>query len=157
MAFWTERTFIRITLLFVFAVVGTSSTLGQTALRSPIGFDPSGDYHPVERPKEADKFVQFDIQVRRTKGRIVASGDIRGVDRLYKFASISITGNRLKFLTLEISGTSYSFDGIFKGTGDFASQWSGSGDERLKGTLRKFANGKIVWEIDTTFLYYPGC
>jgi hypothetical protein len=64
---------------------------------------------------------------------------------------------QLKFSTPNIGGVSYDFDGTFVGKGDFASQSSGNGIVMLKGTLRKFVNGKKAMEVGTSFLYFAGC
>ncbi len=119
-------------------------------------FDPSGDYHPTNRPAE-EEFIQFDLKVRRKKGQLIAWGEVRGVQPWYKFTSVFVTEKQLKFSTVEIDGVSYDFDGKFIGKGDFANQSFGIGIVMLKGTLRKFVNGKKVMEINTSFKYYAGC
>ncbi len=112
-------------------------------------FSPSGDYHPLNRPAdESEKFVQFDLQVRGKKGKLVAWGEVRGVQSWYKFTSVSVTEKYLKFSTAKVSGVSYNFEGEFlkKGYG-----------VTLEGTLRKFVNGKKVMEVHTPFVHYAGC
>lgn len=112
-------------------------------------FSPSGDYHPLIRPPvESEKFIQFDLQVRGRKGKLVAWGEVRGVLPWYKFTSVSVTEKYLKFSTAKIGGVSYSFEGKFlkKGYG-----------VTLEGTLRKFVNGKKVMEINSPFMHYAGC
>lgn len=120
-------------------------------------FNPSGDYHPLNRPTdESEKFVQFDLEVRRKKGRLVARGEVRGIQLWYKFTSVSVTEKNLKFSTAKIGGVNYDFDGEFLGRGDFSSS-AQTGNIMLKGTLRKFVNGKKVMEVSTSFKHYPGC
>jgi hypothetical protein len=112
-------------------------------------FTPSGDYHPLNRPAdESEKFIQFDLQVRGNKGKLVAWGEVRGVQSWYKFTSVSVTEKYLKFSTAKVGGISYSFEGEFlkKGYGI-----------TLKGTLRKFVDGKKVMEVYTPFVHYAGC
>jgi hypothetical protein len=112
-------------------------------------FSPSGDYHPLNRPAdESEKFIQFDLQVRGKKGKLVAWGEVRGVQSWYKFTSVSVTEKYLKFSTAKVSGVSYNFEGEFlkKGYG-----------VTLEGTLRKFVNGKKVMEVHTPFVHYAGC
>ncbi len=112
-------------------------------------FSPSGDYHPLNRPTdESEKFIQFDLQVRGKKGKLVAWGEVRGVHTWYKFTSVSVTEKYLKFSTAKLGGVSYNFEGEFlkKGYG-----------VTLKGTLRKIVNGKNVMEVNTPFNHYPGC
>ncbi len=115
----------------------------------PEVFSPSGDYHPLNRPsEELEEFIQFDLQVRGKKGKLVAWGEVRGVQPWYKFTSVSITEKHLKFSTAKVGGVSYNFEGKFlkKGYG-----------VTLEGTLRKFVNGKKVMEVKTPFVHYPGC
>lgn len=115
----------------------------------PEVFSPSGDYHPLNRSTvESEKFIQFDLQVKRKKGKFVAWGEIRGVQPWYKFTSVSVTEKHLKFSTAKVGGVSYSFEGEFlkKGYG-----------VTLEGTLRKFVKGKKVLEVSTPFMHYPGC
>ncbi len=115
----------------------------------PEVFSPSGDYHPLNRSvDELEEFIQFDLQVRGKKGKLVAWGEIRGVQPWYKFTSVFVTQKRLKFSTAKVSGISYNFEGKFlkKGYG-----------VTLEGTLQKFVNGKKVMEVSTPFMHYPGC
>jgi hypothetical protein len=138
-----------------------SFTIIERAQSSPKfvdAFDPSGDYHPVNRPtEESEKFIQFDLQVRRKKGKLVAWGEVRGVQPWYKFTSVFVTDERLKFSTAKVGAVSYNFDGKFVGKGNFASESLGNGIVMLEGILRKFVNGKQSWEINTAFIFYPGC
>lgn len=142
--------------VFSFAIIGSA----QTSSNRNNVFNPSGDYHPQNLSADSsEKFIQFDLQVRRKKGKLVAWGEVRGVQPWYKFTSVSVTEDYLKFSTAKVDGVSYDFDGKFIGKGDFASQFSenGKGIVMLEGTLRKFVNGKKTSEITTFFLYYPGC
>ena len=120
-------------------------------------FNPSGNYLPLNSPSdESERFIQFDLEVRRKKGKLVAWGEVRGVQRWYKFTSISVTEKHLKFSTAKTGGVNYDFDGEFLGKGDFSSP-AQTGNILLKGTLRKFVNGKKVVEVNTSFKHYPGC
>jgi hypothetical protein len=123
----------------------------------PAAFNPSGDYHPQNRPNGSERFIQFDLQVRRKQGRLVAWGEVRGVQAWYKFTSISVTEKHLKFSTARIQGVRYEFKGTFLATGRFADQSFGNGDVMLEGTLSKFVNGQRVMQLKTPFVYYPGC
>ena len=145
-----------IVLIVVFncLVVGSAQTSPN---RTDI-FNPSGDYHPVSVPaNEAEKSIQFHLEVRRKKGKLVAWGEVMGVQPWCRFTSVVVTEKHLKFPTAKVGGVSYDFDGTFLGRGDFASQFLGSGIVMLEGTLRKFVNGKSAMEITTSFVYYPGC
>jgi hypothetical protein len=136
------------------AAVGRAQTLGHRSAR----FNPSGDYHPVNRPAgKSEQFIQFVLEVRRRNGKLRAWGDVRGVQSSFKFTSVAISEKHLKFSTVKIKGVRYSFDGTFLGKGDFARQSQGNGIALLEGVLRKFVNGQKVIEIRTPFLYYPGC
>lgn len=120
-------------------------------------FNPSGDYHPLNRPSdESERFIQFDLEVKRKKGKLVAWGEVKGVQPWYKFTSVSITEKHLKFSTAKIDGVNYDFNGEFLGKGDFSSL-AQTESIFLKGTLRKFINGKKVMEVSTSFKHYPGC
>ncbi len=126
--------------------------------KEALPFNPSGDYHPANRPADgSESFTHFDLEVRRRKGRLVARGDVRGVGARYKFATVSVTEERLKFTTVRLRGVSYSFDGRFLGRGDFPGQFTGYGMVMLEGTLTKYQGGKKVAEVNSPFLYYPGC
>jgi hypothetical protein len=122
-------------------------------------FNPSGDYHPVNRMiGELDKSTYFDLRVRRRKGKLLVSGEVKNhAGTSYKFAYISITERHLKFTTVNIHGVEYKFDGRFLGKGDFASQTMDEGQIMLEGALQKFIDGEKVTEIISPFLYYPGC
>jgi hypothetical protein len=87
----------------------------------------------------------------------VARGDVRNVGARYEFATVSVTEERLKFTTARVRGVSYSFDGRFLGRGDFPGQFTGRGVVMLEGTLTKYQGGKKVSEVNSPFLYYPGC
>lgn len=140
--------------LLSFGVVGHAQT---SANRSEI-FNPSGDYHPVNRPaEESERFIHFDLEVRRRKGKLIAWGDVRGVRPWFKFTSVSLSEKHLRFSTVKIGGARYSFDGTFLVKGDFASESQGLGIPLLEGVLRKFVHGQKVSETRTTFRYYPGC
>ena len=145
--------------LILIAVFGSFSVApGQPPTNPRAAFNPSGDYHPVNRPTtDSERFIQFVLRVRRKSGRVIAWGYVSGVRSSYRFTYISATEKHLKFSTLKVRGASYDFDGRFLGRGDFPSQWPGQGVVMLEGTLRKFINGKKVMEINTPFLYYPGC
>jgi hypothetical protein len=126
--------------------------------KDALPFNPSGDYHPINPPAGgSERFTHFDLEVRGRKGKLVARGDVRSVGARYKFATVSVTEERLKFTTVRVRGVSYSFDGRFLGGGDFPSQFTGRGMLRLEGTLTKYKGGKKVAEVDSPFLYYPGC
>jgi hypothetical protein len=121
-------------------------------------FDPSGDYHPLTRSlNESEKFIQFDLQVRRKRGKLVAWGEVRGVQPWYKFTTVFVTEKHLRFSTAKVGGVSYDFEGRFLGKGNFASQSDGNGIVMLEGTLRRFVNGKKDMEVSTSFLYFAGC
>lgn len=136
------------------AVIGSAQTSPN---RTDI-FNPSGDYHPLSLPaNQSEKSIQFDLQVRRKKVKLVAWGEVMGVQPWCRFTSVSVTEKHLKFSTAKVGGVSYDFDGTFLGSGDFASQFLGTGIVMLEGTLRKFVNGKKAMELSTSFVYYPGC
>jgi len=151
----------KISILTVILVASLGSAgIGRVSAHSKHAppFDPSGDYHPVNRPAHgSEKFTHFDLEVRRRKGKLVAWGDVRNVGAHYKFAAVSITEKTLKFTTVSVRGVRYSFDGRFIGRGDFPSQFTGQGIVMLEGTLTRFERGKKAAEITSPFLYYPGC
>ncbi|HXD32976.1 MAG TPA: hypothetical protein VN643_17765 [Pyrinomonadaceae bacterium] len=141
-------------LIFNGAIIGGA----QASPNRTESFDPSGDYHPLTRPvNESDKFIQFDLQVRRKNGKLVAWGEVRGVQPWYKFRSVFVTEKQLRFSTVKVGGVSYEFDGRFLAKGNFASQSVGNGIVMLEGTLRRFVNGKKDMEVSTSFLYFAGC
>ncbi len=146
-------------LILIVAVVGFSTySRGQTLPSAALAFNPSGDYHPITLPSiESDKFIQFDLELKRIRGRLIASGAVKGVQPWYRFTATVVTEDDLKFSTAKVAGISYDFNGKFLGKGDFAGQWPGEGITMLEGTLPKFVNGKKAWEIKTSFVYYPGC
>ena len=153
MKLFLNYTIVLIAIIYC-AVIGSAQTSPN---RAGI-FNPSGDYHPLNRPaNESEKFIQFDLQVRRKKGKLVAWGEVRGVQSWYRFTSVFVTEKQLKFSTAKLGGVSYDLDGRFLGGGDFAIQSLGTGIVMLEGTLRKFVNGKKAMEVSTSFVYYPGC
>jgi hypothetical protein len=118
-------------------------------------FNPSGEYHPLNQPAE-DRFLQFHLQVRHRRGRLVAWGEVAG-DRFYRFRFVSVTEKHLRFSTERHHGVSYNFDGTFLRTGNFTTEPTIPGSLPLQGTLRKLVNGKKVMELTTAFVYYIGC
>lgn len=121
-------------------------------------FNPSGDYHPANPPAHGpERLVHFDLEVSRRKGKLVARGDVRNVGVRYEFAAVSVTEKRLRFKTVRVGGVSYSFDGRFLGGGDFPGRFTGYGLVMLEGTLTRYQGGKKVSEVNSPFLYYPGC
>jgi hypothetical protein len=133
------------------------SVYAQRSANHAAVFDPSGDYHPVNKPNGTEWSVQFVLQVRHKHGRLVAWGQVRGIQPWYRFASVSVTSRHLKFSTVHINGVHYNFAGTFLRTGNFAAQTPDTGAILLKGTLRKFENGRNVLQLHTSFVYYPGC
>jgi hypothetical protein len=121
-------------------------------------FNPSGDYHPVElRGNASERFTHFDLQVKRRGREFTVGGDVRADNTSYRFASVRVTANRLRFSTVTKRGVRYEFEGRFLGGGDFAAQFTGYGLVMLEGTLRRYVNNKKVVELVSPFLYYPGC
>jgi hypothetical protein len=84
-----------------------------------VRFDPSGNYQPLNPPTESDRFVQFNLEVRHKHGRLVAWGDVAG-ERDYRFGSVSVTENHLRFSTERHHGISYDFEGWFLRGGNFS-------------------------------------
>ena len=119
-------------------------------------FNPSGDYHPSNRPAD-DIGLQFHLQVRYKRGRRVAWGDVPTVAHVYRFKSVSITEKYLRFSTERHHGIRYDFEGSFLRRGNFTTSPDIPGSSPLKGTLRKFVNGRKVMELITSFVYYVGC
>lgn len=125
----------------------------------PSPFDPSGDYHPTCKiTAESERFIQFVLEVRRRRQKLVAWGHVSSVVASYKFISVSVTKKHLKFQTQKLKGVDYRFDGRFLGDGNFSEQFGGyTGSVMLEGILQKFVNGEKVFEINTPFVHYPGC
>jgi hypothetical protein len=120
-------------------------------------FNPSGEYHPLNRP--ADNLdLQFHLQVRYKRRTVVAWGDLYGSEsRFYKFRSVSVTQKHLRFSTQRLRGVRYTFEGAFLQHGNFTTSLDIPGSFPLQGTLRKFVNGKKVMELTIPFVYYVGC
>lgn len=125
----------------------------------PMPFDPSGDYHPRNAVTvDSERFVQFVLETTRRRQKLVGSGYVSSVSTAYKFASVVVTKKHLKFRTQKIKGVYYTFDGRFRGNGNFSEQYSGyDGSIMLEGTLQKFVNGQKVFEINTPWVHYAGC
>ena len=121
-------------------------------------FNPSGEYHPLNRPAQDIQDIQFHLQVRYRHGVLVAWGDLYGHEnRFYRFRSISVTQKHLRFSTQRLHGVAYTFEGTFLQSGNFATQNPPPGSFPLEGTLRKFIGGTKVMELTTSFVYYVGC
>jgi hypothetical protein len=121
-----------------------------------VRFNPSGEYHPSNRPGD-DPGLQFHLQVRYRRGRRVAWGDVAGVAQFYRFKSVSVTEKQLRFSTERHHGVQYDFEGSFLRRGDFTTSLDIPGSVPLSGTLRKSVNGRKVMELTTSFVYYVGC
>jgi hypothetical protein len=121
-------------------------------------FDPSGDYHPTDQiTAESERSVQFVLEVRRRRQKLVAWGHLSNVGASYKFVFVSVTEKHLKFRTQKVKGVHYRFDGRFLGHGNFSEQFNGFGSVMLEGTLQRFVKGHKAFEINTPFVHYPGC
>jgi hypothetical protein len=129
----------------------------QRSTNHASAFNPSGDYHPVNRPNGSEQFIQFVLQVRYRRGRRVAWGEVASVAQFYRFKSVSVTETHLRFSTERHHGIRYDFEGSFLRRGNFTTAPDIPGSLPLKGTLRKFVNGKKVMELITSFVYYVGC
>lgn len=131
----------------------------EAATEPPSPFDPSGDYHPIRQiADESERFVQFALEVRRRKKKLVAWGHVSNVGGWYKFISVSVTEKHLKFRTEKVKSVEYRFEGRFLGSGNFSEQFNGyTGSVMLQGTLQKFLNGQKAFGINTPFVPYPGC
>jgi hypothetical protein len=121
-----------------------------------VRFNPSGEYHPSNRPAD-DIGLQFHLQVRYRHGRRVAWGEVASVVQFYRFKSVSVTEKHLRFSTERHHGVQYDFEGSFLRRGDFTTSLDIPGSVPLTGTLRKFVNGRKVIELTTSFVYYVGC
>ena len=142
------------------ATVQTNAALPERTSQPPSPFDPTGDYHPTRRPTvESEKFLQFVLEVRRRKQKLVAWGHLSSnASEFYEFRFVSVTEKHLKFRTRKVKGVYYKFDGRYLGQGNFSDQYGGyAGSVMLEGTLQKFVNGQKVFEINTPFVHYPGC
>lgn len=141
-------------MLFLFvAAVGIDA---QDRSNHSVRFNPSGDYHPLIRPAD-DLGLQFQLKVRYRRGRRVTWGGVPTVDYFYRFKSVSVTEKHLRFSTQRRHGAWYDFEGSFLRRGNFTTALDIPGSLPLKGTLRKFVNGKKVMELTTSFVYYVGC
>lgn len=134
----------------------SASVGAQRAAKHSVRFNPSGDYHPLDRPAD-DLGLQFYLQVRYKSGRRVAWGAVASVARFYRFTFLSVTENHLKFSTARHHGVSYDFEGSFVRSGDFTTSLDIPGSRPLRGTFRKYVKGKKVMELNTSFVYYVGC
>jgi hypothetical protein len=140
------------------ASLQTSDSFVETNSEPPAPFDPSGDYHPTcPITAESERSVQFVLEVRRRRQKLVAWGQVSTFVASYKLIDVSVTEKHLKFRTQKVKGVYYRFDGRFLGDGNFSGQFSGFGSEMLEGTLQKFVNGQKAFEITTPFVHYPGC
>ena len=119
-------------------------------------FNPSGDYHPTNRPAD-DPDLQFQLEVRYKRGRRVAWGSVPTVTHNYRFKSVAVTEKHLRFATVRHHGIRFEFEGSFLRRGDFTTALDIPGSVPLKGTFRKFVNGRKVMELTTSFVYYVGC
>jgi hypothetical protein len=142
-----------VVLLFVTGAV----VYGQQSKSRFVRFNPSGEYHPSSGRPADDIFLQFHLQVRYKRGRRIAWGGIPTVAHFYRFKSVSVTEKHLRFSTKRRHGVRYDFEGSFLRRGNFTTALDIPGSLPLKGTLRKFVNGKKVMELTTSFVYYVGC
>jgi hypothetical protein len=139
--------------LVLSVIVG--GVVAQRTANHTARFNPSGEYHPFNQPSEA-RFLQFHLQVRHKRGRLVAWGELVDV-QFYRFRYVSVTEKHLQFLTERHHGISYKFEGLFLRGGNFTIESDIAGSFPLQGRLLKFVNGKKVIELTTPFVYYVGC
>ena len=138
--------------------VAPSSQQGTSEVSRPRSrFDPSGDYYPAETQLTGPfKLIQFDLEVRRRKGKMLVLGEVKEVSRWFRFSSVSISSDLLRFKTRSIKGVSYRFAGHFLARGNFREPGEYSA-VLLTGTLEKFVNGRKVAALKGSWVYYPGC
>lgn len=77
----------------------------------------------------------------------------RGI--VYRYSTISVNRKIFSFTTKQIKGISYSFIGRFLRT-DFVESEYEPNRPVLKGTLKKYKNGKKIAEAKTKFSYFAG-
>jgi hypothetical protein len=143
---------LALALVVVFGVSAQPSTTDTER------FNPSGEYHPLNRPAEDIGDLQFHLQVRYRRRTLVAWGDVYGHEsQFYKFRLVSVTQKHLRFSTQRLRGVTYTFEGTFLRSGNFATQDPPPGSFPLEGTLRKFVGGRKVMDLTTSFVYYVGC
>ena len=130
---------------------------GQQSKGRFVRFNPSGEYHPSNGRPADDIFLQFHLQVRYKRGRRIAWGEVASVVRFYRFRDVSVTQKHLRFSTARHHGVWYDFEGTFLRGGNFSTALDIPGSFPLKGTFRKFVDGKRVMELTTSFVYYVGC
>jgi hypothetical protein len=134
-----------------------AGVLAQRPTNHAARFNPSGEYHPLNQPAD-DRGVQIHLRVRHKHGRLVASGEVAGTSvQFYTFRFVSVTQKHLRFSTERHHGVNYNFEGAFLRLGNFTTALDIPGSAPLRGTLRKFVNGKKVMELTTSFVYYVGC
>ncbi len=142
-------------LLLLTTLLLFSSSSAQTSVTNE-PFDPTGGYHPVQRPEGSpDKFLHFALRLERSRGKRIISGEVRGVGAWYRFKTSAVDAKGIRFVTDAIENVRYQFEGAFTGKGDYARQWAGTELLFLKGRLTKYVDGRKAWEIDTPFAYYP--
>lgn len=126
----------------------SESTL-EEALQEEVVFNPSGYYMPVQS-KGLEQDTRIDLHTETEEEKIDAG--IYTANGYYAAQRIKVTEKKLSFSTEKIRGAHYEFEGVFlEALGD-------SYDEPvLEGTLRKFRNGKKVFEKKVRFTYYMGC
>ena len=149
----------------IFFAIATCIVFGCNAAaqnsKRPGLFDPSGNYHPVVRLDGDDRFLQFNLRVKREKGDLSFVGEVRNPGRWYKFSGTTINENGVRFLTYAIGGIRYQFDCTFSGKGNFARQWSGKGIVMANCLVQKHtrapknAVGSPPQEFRSEFVYYP--
>lgn len=120
------------------------------------GFDPDGSFWIIG--DHGDGFSDFGgINLNAKRLRRLPPAGIQLVNgKTFRFKTLIVKRDNLRFTTVAIGGLSYSFSGKFLHGGVFAA--TDLSDERpvLEGVLRKHKAGKKVAEAKLKFMYFGG-
>ncbi len=116
------------------------------------------EYRGPERP------IQIKLKPSAKTGKVGGYILPQSSHRIYRFATISIVNDRLTFVTENINGTTYRFDGRFlngqfqsNGTlliiGDEAKNFDLIHELVLEGTVQKLVDGRKALEFTARFTY----
>lgn len=117
-------------------------------------FDLEGFYMPLGNWSKDFKNIEH-IALRGTKSTNI-NGWIHTSSSRFKLANAKLNGKNFSFTTTKSSGVSYEFTGSFVRLEKFLETQPPTSEAVLKGTLKKFRNGKKIAENSVSFFYFVG-
>ena len=135
-------------------LVVAASVFGQGSRNAR--FDPDGSFWiHGSRPNEFSDFGGINLNAKKSRHLPMAGVEIINGKR-FPFKTLSVKQSNFTFITVTLSGISYSFSGKFLKGGVFMSANLDDETPVLEGTLTKYKGGQKVAQGKLSFVYFGG-